>query len=324
MIGILLVFVFFIFLYVLYIKDSENDSEDSRKKYNQRIEMVEEFKKLYRSFNTKQLAEELEKTAGEYMELIEQAQNVYRQRFPNENVYDYNRNHKVEIDLENGGFSYFSFEEIYFPLFGFLGIDLIDKSYYIREEINFPLQARRTALESIMIRRLKYGDNIHADNYSINSKILYEDKVNGKKYKIKYTGRIDFDFNGELAFFYDSETKDIIPIKDYICISYDDIISVEAKDNSLVFKIDNKELKSIIPTNINCDFKETKKYLIFELETATPKEIEKIIDRRMEAFLYDVEEIEEMLEDLLDLDYDEEIDALLGDEDDDFEDDEDI
>ena len=247
--------------------------------------MTEEFEKIYRSFSTKQLVEELKKTSEEYMELIEQAQNVYRQRFPNEEVFGYG---------------------------GMLGIEWVDKSYAIREEINFPLQARRKVMESILVRRLKYGDHIHANNYSINSKILYEDKMNGKKYKIKYTGRIDFDYNDDLAFFYDSETKDTIPIKDYICISYDDINSVEVKDNGLVFKIDNKELKSIIPTNINCDFKETKKYLIFELETATPKKIKKIIDRRMEAYLYDDEDIKEVLEELLD--YDEEIEALLSDD----------
>ena len=245
LIVILLIILFIVIPAIVFYKKEEQQNE----KVTQDNKMIKEFEKTYRSFDTEQIEEELKKMDKDYNNLVEQARRVYIQKFSNEDLFD---------------------------VLGY------DRSEYIRWEIDSPLCARRFAMENIIEKREKYGDNIHASNYSISSKIQYEDK-NGKKRKIKYTATIDFDLNYKIAFFYGSDIKNVIPklkMTKYFDIRYDDIKSVEVKDNCLVFKVENSEYwKNFIPKNINYDFKEVDDYLCFELETETPLEIKKIIDR---------------------------------------------
>lgn len=235
---------FFGLLLFFYIKSEENRN----KKRSEKSKLIKEFESAYRCVDTDKLEEELKKTDDDFNDLVQRARYVYRKNHPEEeSVYDY------------------------------LGYD---KSEYIRAELDLPLYAKRYAIETILEHRIKFGDNIHANNHSISSKLFYKDS-DGKMHEVKYNARIDFDFNCSLAFFYDSNIKKEIPIlDDYVQLFYDDIISVEVKNNSLVFKVKNDEyIRSKILKYINFDFKETKNYLSFELETSTPKEIKKIIDR---------------------------------------------
>lgn len=166
---------------------------------------------------------------------------------------------------------------------------LTNKRTIIRMEQDFFLYAKHKALSKVLEKRKKYGDEIHLNNFKISSKIQYEDE-NRKMCKIQYTATIDFDFenngfgfgNAGFVFIYNHKLTNKIPtISEYFSIPYYLIKSVEAKNNCLIFKLENNDFfKSFIPTNINCDFEEGE-YLSFELETETPLEIKKIIDRIM-------------------------------------------
>lgn len=228
-----------------YCKGEKQKNEERE----QRSKLIDEFIKTYRSFSTSQIEAELEKTDDDYEKVVEQARRVYRERFQDEELFD---------------------------CLGF------DNSLNIRWEIEPLLCARRYAMEDIISKRNQYGDDIYIDNYSICSKIKYKDNE-GKTHKVKFTAKIDFAYGYKIAFFYDSDVKKVAVIArmiEHFDIYYDDIKSVEIKNNNLLFKVKNSNyLYDNIATEFNCDSKEKDDYWYFELETDTPVEIKAIIDR---------------------------------------------